>query len=101
MDLARGHVKALAKLEENCGLKIYNLGTGKGYSVLDVVKTFEKVNGIKIPFKIKPRRNGDIAVCYCSPEKAKQELGWTAEYNLEDMCRDAWNWQQKNPNGFE
>ena len=101
VDLARGHVKALAKLQENCGLKVYNLGTGKGYSVLDVVKTFERVNGISIPYSIKPRRPGDIAVCYCSPEKAKRELGWVAEYGLEDMCRDAWNWQKKNPEGFK
>ena len=101
VDLARGHVKALAKLQESCGLKIYNLGTGKGYSVLDVVKTFERVNGIRIPYSIKPRRPGDIAICYCSPEKAKQELAWVAEYNLEDMCRDAWNWQQRNPKGFK
>ena len=101
VDLARGHVKALAKLKENCGLKIYNLGTGKGYSVMEVVKTFEKVNGIKIAYSIKPRRPGDIAVCYCSPEKARKELGWTAEYSLEDMCRDAWNWQKKNPEGFK
>ena len=101
VDLARGHVKALAKLKENCGLKIYNLGTGKGYSVMEVVKTFEKVNGIKIAYSIKPRRPGDIAVCYCSPEKARKELGWIAEYGLEDMCRDAWNWQKKNPEGFK
>ena len=101
VDLARGHVKALAKLQENCGLKIYNLGTGKGYSVLDVVKTFEKVNDICIPYSIKPRRSGDIAVCYCSPEKAKRELGWVAELGLEDMCRDAWNWQKKNSEGFK
>lgn len=101
VDLARGHVKALAKLQENCGLKVYNLGTGKGYSVLDVVKTFEKVNGVEISYSIKPRRPGDIAVCYCSPEKAKRELGWVAELGLEDMCRDAWNWQRKNPKGFK
>ena len=101
VDLARGHVKALSKLKENCGLKIYNLGTGKGYSVLDVITTFERVNGIRIPYSIKPRRSGDIAICYCSPKKAELELGWTAEYGLEEMCRDAWNWQKKNPEGFK
>ena len=100
VDLARGHVKALNHLKDKCGLKVYNLGTGKGYSVLEVINSFERVNSIKIPYSIKPRRKGDIGVCYCSPKKAEKELGWTAEYNIDDMCRDAWKWQRKNPNGY-
>ncbi len=101
VDLARGHVKALAAVEKNCGLAVYNLGTGQGYSVLDVVKAFEKANGLKIPYEIKPRRPGDIATCYSSPEKAKRELGWEAAYGIEEMCRDSWNWQKNNPNGYK
>ncbi len=101
VDLAIGHVKALEKMDENCGLEIYNLGTGNGYSVLDIVHSFEKANGIKIPYQIKPRRAGDIATCYCDPTKAEKELGWKAIYNIEDMCRDAWNWQKNNPNGYK
>lgn len=100
VDLAKGHLKALEHLT-GCGLKIYNLGTGKGCSVLEVIKTFEKVNEIKIPYKIKPRRAGDLAEYYASADKAYRELGWKAELSLEDMCRDAWNWQKNNPNGFE
>ena len=100
VDLARGHVKAIEKLDEGCGLRIYNLGTGTGYSVLDVVRSFEKANGVKIPYVIKPRRAGDIAVCYCDPSKAERELGWKAEYDLEKMCEDAWRWQQMNPEGY-
>ena len=100
VDLARGHVAALQAIERKCGIAIYNLGTGQGYSVLDVVKTFEKVNGIKIPYSIKPRRAGDIATCYSDPAKAYRELGWKAQYGLEEMCRDSWNWQKNNPNGF-
>ena len=100
VDLARGHVAALQAIERNCGIAIYNLGTGQGYSVLDVVKTFEKVNGIKIPYCIKPRRAGDIATCYSNPAKAEKELSWKAQYGLEEMCRDAWNWQKNNPNGY-
>ena len=100
VDLARGHVAALQAIERNCGIAIYNLGTGQGYSVLDVVKTFEKVNGIKIPYSIKPRRAGDIATCYSDPAKAYRELGWKAQYGLEEMCRDSWNWQKNNPNGY-
>lgn len=100
-DLAAGHVCALKAIERNCGLAIYNLGTGHGYSVLDVVKAFEKANGIKIKYSIKPRRAGDIATCYCNPAKAKAELGWEAQYGIEDMCRDSWNWQKNNPNGYE
>ena len=100
VDLAKGHVKALAKLQENCGVKSYNLGTGTGYSVLDVITNFEKATGVKIPYSIKPRRAGDIAECYCDPKLAKEELGWVAEHDIYDMCRDAWNWQSKNPNGY-
>lgn len=100
-DLAAGHVCALKAIERNCGLAVYNLGTGNGYSVLDVVKAFEKANGIKIKYSIKPRRAGDIATCYCNPAKAKAELGWEAHYGIEEMCRDSWNWQKNNPNGYE
>ena len=100
-DLAAGHVCALKAIERNCGLAVYNLGTGHGYSVLDVVKAFEKANGIKIKYSIKPRRAGDIATCYCNPVKAKAELGWEAHYGIEEMCRDSWNWQKNNPNGYE
>jgi UDP-glucose 4-epimerase len=100
VDLARGHVAAIDKIKEAPGVVIYNLGTGKGYSVLDVVHAFEKANDIKVPYVIKPRRDGDIATCYSDAAKAKKELGWTAQYDIEDMCRDAWNWQKKNPNGY-
>ena len=101
VDLAKGHVKALKKLEENGGLSIYNLGTGVGYSVLDIVKNFEEANGVKIPYEIKPRRAGDIATCYSDASKAKRDLDWEAEYGILEMCRDSWNWQKKNPNGYE
>ena len=101
VDLANGHVKALKAIENNCGLAIYNLGTGQGYSVLDLVKAFEEANGIKVPYVIKPRRPGDIATCYSDPSKADRELGWKAQYGIVDMCRDAWRWQKNNPNGFE
>ena len=100
VDLAKAHVKAIDKLRTNPGCFVCNLGTGHGYSVLDIVKTFERVNGIKIPYSIKPRRAGDIASCYCSPEKAEKELGWKAELDIEDMCRDSWNFQKNNPNGY-
>lgn len=100
VDLAKGHVAALQAIEKKCGCAIYNLGTGQGYSVLQLVETFEKVNHIKIPYSIKPRRAGDIATCYSDPTKAKKELGWEAQYGLEEMCRDAWNWQRKNPEGY-
>ena len=95
VDLATGHVAALQAIEKNCGIAIYNLGTGHGYSVLDVVKAFEKANNLKVPYVIKPRRPGDIATCYCNPAKAKAELGWEAQYGIEDMCRDSWNFQKK------
>ena len=100
VDLARGHVKAMDKIREKCGLQIYNLGTGTGYSVLDLVHAFQEATGVTIPYSIKPRRPGDIDACYCNPERAAKELGWTAEYNVTDMCRDAWNWQSQNPDGY-
>ncbi|MBR3979895.1 MAG: UDP-glucose 4-epimerase GalE [Bacteroidales bacterium] len=101
VDLASAHVAALQAIQRNCGLALYNIGTGRGYSVLDVVKAFEKVNNVNVPYSIKPRRPGDIATCYCNPAKAKAELGWEAEYDIEDMCRDSWNWQKNNPRGYE
>ena len=101
VDLAIGHVKALKKIEENAGLCIYNLGTGVGYSVLDIVKNFEEATGVKIPYVIKPRRAGDIATCYSDATKAKEELGWTAKYGIKEMCADSWRWQKNNPNGYE
>ncbi len=100
-DLATGHVAALKAIEKKAGLAIYNLGTGHGYSVLDVVKAFETANGLKVPYSIKPRRPGDIATCYCNPAKAKAELGWEAQFGIEDMCRDSWNFQKNNPKGYE
>ena len=100
VDLARGHVKAIEKFRENKGVLIYNLGTGHGYSVLEVVHAFEKACGKKIPYEIKPRREGDIATCYCNPQKAAEELGWKAEYGIEEMCADSWKWQSMNPNGY-
>lgn len=101
LDLASGHVAALNKIKENCGLKVYNLGTGIGYSVLDIVKNFEEATGVKIPYAIKPRRPGDIATCYASADLAKKELGWEAKYGIREMCEDSWRWQSQNPNGFE
>ena len=100
VDLAKGHVKALKAIEENCGVAVYNLGTGRGYSVLEVVHAFEEVSGVNIPYVIEERRPGDIAVCYSDPGKAKRELGWKAELDIYDMCRDSWNWQKKNPEGY-
>ena len=100
VDLARGHVKAIERFAKKDGVFICNLGTGHGYSVLDVIHAFEKACGKELPYVIRERRPGDIATCYSSPAKAAKELGWTAEYDLEDMCRDSWNWQQKNPNGY-
>ena len=100
VDLAIGHVKALEKLNQKPGLVTYNLGTGTGYSVLDLVKSFEKASGVKIPYKIVDRRAGDIAMCYADPSKAKEELGWVAKYDIDKMCKDSWNWQSKNPNGY-
>lgn len=100
VDLARGHVSALKAITQKCSVEVYNLGTGKGYSVLDVVNAFDRVNGIKIPYVIDPRRQGDIGACYSSPAKALSELGWKAEYDIDDMCRDSWNWQRMNLNGY-
>ena len=101
VDLALGHVKALKKIDEKCGLAIYNLVTGHGYIVLDIVKNFEAATGVKIPYSIKPRRAGDIATCYCDPGKAERELGWKAQYGIKEMCADSWRWQKNNPNGYE
>lgn len=100
VDLAIGHVKAIHKIKENPGLKIYNLGTGKGYSVLDIVKNFEQASGVNIPYAIKPRRAGDIATCYADATKALNELGWKAERDLHRMCEDSWRWQRNNPQGY-
>ena len=99
-DLASGHVAALKAIDRKCGLAIYNLGTGHGYSVIDVVNAFIKANGVDVPYSIKPRRPGDIATCYCNPAKAKAELGWEAQYGIEEMCRDSWNFQKNNPEGY-
>ena len=101
VDLALGHVKSIEKIKENPGLKIYNLGTGTGYSVLDIVKNFEAATGVKVPYEIKPRRAGDIATNYADASLAKEELGWVAERGIKEMCEDAWRWQSNNPNGFE
>lgn len=100
VDLARGHVCALKAIERKCGLEIFNLGTGHGYSVLDMVNAFIRVNGVKVSYSIKPRRAGDIATCYSNPAKAEKELGWKAQYGIEEMVRDSWNWQKLNPEGF-
>ena len=101
VDLAKGHVATLKATEGDTGVHIWNLGTGQGYSVLEVVHAFEKANSLTLPYEFLPRREGDVAQCYSSAEKAKRELGWVAELGLEDMCRDSWNWQKNNPNGFE
>ena len=100
VDLARGHLKALEKLDENPGVVTYNLGTGKGSSVLEMIQAFEEASGIKIPYKIAPRRPGDAASCYADATKAEKELGWKAEYDIKKMCEDAWRWQSNNPNGY-
>ena len=100
VDLARGHVCALKAIENKCGIEIFNLGTGHGYSVLDVVRAFERANDIKIPYVMKPRRPGDVPVCYSNADKAEKILGWHAQFDLDDMCRDSWNWQKNNPNGY-
>lgn len=102
VDLADGHVKAVNNiLDGKKGVQIFNLGTGKGYSVLDIVKAFSKAYGKELPYKIAPRRPGDLAVCYSDPTKAKEVLGWEAKRGIDDMCRDSWNWQSKNPNGYD
>ncbi|MBR2080458.1 MAG: UDP-glucose 4-epimerase GalE [Oscillospiraceae bacterium] len=101
VDLARGHVAALRYLLEHSGERVFNLGTGEGYSVLDMVHAFENANGLKIPYEITDRRPGDVAECYADPSRSEAELGWKAQHSLEKMCRDSWNWQKNNPNGFE
>ncbi len=101
VDLAKGHLKALEKILKQKGIEAYNLGTGNGYSVLDLVHAFEKINQIQIPYQIASRRPGDVATCYANPEKSLRELNWKAEKNIEDMCYDSWNWQKNNPNGYE
>ena len=101
VDLAKGHMAALTYADNNKGIEVFNLGTGTGYSVLDMVKAFETANDIKIPYVIGPRRAGDVDECYADPEKARDVLGWTAEKTLEDMCRDTWRWQSSNPNGYD
>ena len=101
VDLARGHVAAVKYVTANPGCEVFNLGTGTGYSVLDMVTTFSRVNDVAVPYKIAPRRPGDIATCYAAPGKSAEVLGWTAAHTLEDMCRDSWNWQKNNPMGYE
>jgi len=101
VDLARGHIKAVEKILKNTGVEAYNLGTGTGYSVLDMVHAFENANNVEVPYQIVDRRPGDIAVGYADPTKAKEELGWEAQFGIEDMCRDSWNWQKHNPRGYE
>jgi UDP-glucose 4-epimerase len=100
VDLAIGHLYALKKLDTKPGLVTYNLGTGRGYSVLEMVKAFEKASGKSIPFKITGRRPGDIAACYADPSKAMQEMGWSANRDIDEMCVDVWRWQSANPNGY-
>ncbi|MGE7728142.1 GDP-mannose 4,6-dehydratase, partial [Bacillus cereus] len=100
VDLANGHVKALEKVLSTTGVDAYNLGTGMGYSVLEMVEAFEKVSGKKVPYKITERRPGDVAVCFADASKAKRELGWEAKRGLEEMCADSWKWQSNNKNGY-
>ena len=100
VDLAKGHVAAIDYTFAHTGTEVFNLGTGTGYSVLDMVNAFEKVNGVPVPYKITARRPGDLAVCYADPAKSREQLNWTAEKTLEDMCRDTWTWQKNNPNGY-
>ena len=100
VDLAEGHVKALKKLAPGSGVSVYNLGTGKGSSVMEIIAAFEKACGHSIPYEIKPRRSGDIDAYWCDPSKAERELGWKAKYGIEEMCADAWRWQSMNPNGY-
>ncbi len=100
VDLAKGHIRALKKLETSPGLLTVNLGTGRGYSVLEMVEAFEKASGKRVPYTIVDRRPGDIAACYADPSLARKELGWSAELGIDEMCRDAWRWQSQNPNGY-
>ena len=101
VDLAKGHLKALNKIVDEKGVFVYNLGTGRGYSVLEVVAAFEKASGVKVPYKITDRRPGDLATCYSDPSKAKEELNWVAEKGIAEMCADSYRWQHNNPNGYE
>ena len=101
VDLAKGHVAAVKYAVENLGCDVFNLGTGTGYSVLDMVKAFNEANGLDLPYKIVERRPGDLATCYADPAKSAEKLGWKAEKNLQDMCRDSWRWQSMNPKGFD
>ena len=101
VDLANGHLKAMDAKQNQPGVHIYNLGTGNGYSVLDIVKAFEAASGVLIPYRLAPRRSGDIATCYADPAKTAAEIGWCAEHNLFDMMQDAWRWQSQNPNGYD
>ena len=101
VDLAKGHVAAIKYLLANTGEGVFNLGTGHGYSVLDMVKAFEEANGVSVPYEIAPRRPGDLATCYADPAKSREVLGWEAQFDQKDMCRDSWNWQSKNPNGYD
>ena len=100
VDLAKGHVAAVQYVVSGQGCEVFNLGTGIGYSVLDMVHAFEKANGVNVPYQIVGRRSGDLPTCYADPAKSERVLGWKAEKNLEDMCRDSWNWQSKNPMGY-
>ena len=101
VDLARGHVAAIEKVSQNCGLFVCNLGTGKGYSVLDILHAYEKACGKELPYVMDPRRPGDIAACYADPQKAWDEMGWKAQYGIEEMCASSWKWQSQNPNGYQ
>ena len=101
VDLARGHAAALGYCAEHCGVEVFNLGTGRGYSVLEMAETFARVNGVAVPYTFAPRRPGDVAACYADASKARRVLGWEAVLTLEDMCRDSWNWQRRNPDGYE
>ena len=101
VDLARGHVAAIKYLLSHTGEGVFNLGTGTGYSVLDMVKAFESANGVSVPYEIADRRPGDLATCYAEPAKSREVLGWQAQFDQNDMCRDSWNWQSKNPNGYD
>ena len=100
VDLSKGHVAAVSYASSHTGCEVFNLGTGVGYSVLDMVTTFQSVNNVSVPYQITDRRPGDIATCYADPAKSAEVLGWTAEKSLADMCRDSWNWQKNNPNGY-
>lgn len=100
VDLAKGHAAALKALTKNCGVEIYNIGTGRGYSVLEVVKSFEEATGVSIPYEFGSRRSGDVACSFSDPGKAYKELGWKARFGIKEMCQDAWNWQKNNPNGY-